>query len=131
MAESLSLVKKSIDLDFYKVLAKMYIICIVVILVSMFCRHNSASNASNKNTRSTRQLTKSWNLPSLMNANVRTIKNKLDELQILMNNEQTDLLCVSETWLSETWQFCIFRRLYIDSKGETAPYGRSSNLHKE
>ena len=41
-----------------------------------------------------------WQLPSLLNANVRSINNKVDELSVLVRDQQLDLVCLTESWLN-------------------------------
>ena len=42
-----------------------------------------------------------WNVPSILNANVRSVNNKFDELGILCRDKCIDIACLTETWCNE------------------------------
>ena len=42
-----------------------------------------------------------WNVPSLLNANIRSINNKYDELAILCKDQSVDLIFLTESWCTE------------------------------
>ena len=39
-------------------------------------------------------------LPSLFLSNTRSLENKIEDLQVVINNLDADIVCVTETWLS-------------------------------
>ena len=41
-------------------------------------------------------------LPSVLLCNVRAIANKIDELECVCNLNSADVVCVTETWLTDT-----------------------------
>ena len=42
-----------------------------------------------------------WHLPTLLNVNVRAIKEKVEDLECVIHNNGVDLAIVSETWITE------------------------------
>ena len=43
----------------------------------------------------------SWDFPRLLNCNAQSVLPKIDELQVLCENHQTDVVAITESWLSK------------------------------
>ena len=51
--------------------------------------------------------TTKWRLPTLLNSNARSIVNKIDEMTEIIENNEVDIACVTETWLSDEIPPCV------------------------
>ena len=52
-------------------------------------------------------LTTKWLLPTLLNSNAISIVNKIDEMTEIIEITTVDMVCVTETWLSEEIPPCV------------------------
>ena len=48
-----------------------------------------------------------WRLPTLLNSNTRSIVHKIDEMTNLIDDNEVDIACVTETWLSDEVPHCV------------------------
>ena len=48
-----------------------------------------------------------WRLPTLLNYNTRSIVHKIDEMTNLIDENEVDIACVTETWLSDEVPHCV------------------------
>ena len=46
------------------------------------------------------KLPNKWQLPTILNSNVRSVCNKVNEIEVLLKQNHVDVACLSETWLS-------------------------------
>ena len=83
-----------------------------------------------------------WRLPTLLNSNTRSIVHKIDEMTNLIDDNEVDIACVTETWLSDEVPHCVTdgytceRRDRVDRRGggvltyirNSIPYHRLSIL---
>ena len=83
-------------------------------------------------------------LPTLLNSNTRSIVHKMDEMTNIIDDNEVDIACVTETWLSDEVTHCVTnidgytceRRDKVDRRGggvltyirNSIPYHRSSIL---
>ena len=51
--------------------------------------------------------TTKWRLPTLLNSIARGIVNKIDEMTEIIENNKADIVCVTETWLSNEIPPCV------------------------
>ncbi len=78
----------------------------------------SSRNQDTGNFRLQSQHVKSNSLPRILLTNVNRLCNKVDELYCLVKDEQLDIVCITETWLtsddpdslSNFSNYLIFRR---------------------
>ena len=85
-----------------------------------------------------------WRLPTLLNSNTRSIVHKIDEMTNIIDDNEVDIACVTETWLSDEVPHCVTdidgytceRRDRVDRRGggvltyirNSIPYHRLSIL---
>ena len=48
-----------------------------------------------------------WRLPTLLNSNTRSIVHKIDEMTNIIDDNEVDIACVTETWLSDEVPHCV------------------------
>ena len=66
-----------------------------------------------------------WRLPTLLNTNTRSIVHKIDEMTKIIDDNEVDIACVTETWLSDEVPHCVTdivrytceRRDRVDGRG--------------
>ena len=63
-------------------------------------RHVPKPNAANPRNLKRVQLTK-WNLPRIINTNVRSLPNKIDDLNTVINSNHIDVAVTTESWLND------------------------------
>ena len=76
---------------------------------------------------------KHWKLPALLLANVRSLINKLDDLEAAVRLNSSDIICLTETWLSDEVPseavnidgFCLYRKDRNRQGGGVACYVRA------
>ena len=69
-----------------------------------------------------------WRLPTLLNSNTRSIVHKIDEMTNIIDDNEVDISCVTETWLSDQVLHCVTdidgytceRRDRVDKRGEAS-----------
>ena len=85
-----------------------------------------------------------WRLPTFLNSNTRSIVHKIDEMTNIIDDNEVDIACVTETWLSDEVPHCVTdidgytceRRDRVDRRGggvltyirNSIPYHRLSIL---
>ena len=71
-----------------------------------------------------------WRLPTLLNSNSRSIVHKIDEMTNIIDDNEVDIACITETWLSDEVPHCVTdidgytfeRRDRVDRRGGGNPY---------
>ena len=48
-----------------------------------------------------------WRLPTLLNSNSRSIVHKIDEMTNIIDDNEVDIACITETWLSDEVPHCV------------------------
>ena len=61
---------------------------------------NSRTNNDNVNLRCTSHA-RNWTLPRLLLANIRSLRHKTDELAVIMEINNIDICCTTESWLTK------------------------------
>ena len=61
----------------------------------------SASNIASHSRASVKNINNNRSLPSVMLVNARSLFNKINELEILVEMQEIDIVCVTETWLKD------------------------------
>lgn len=55
-----------------------------------------------------------YKLVKTVHINIQSLFNKLDELDLLINSENIDILCISEHWLKEhSIKYCNFNTMTV------------------
>ena len=85
-------------------------------------------------THKTQKVLSTISIPSILVCNIRSLAPKIDELGCVINLNSADLICVTETWLSEKIcdsyvslaNFCLFRKNRTTRGSGIAMYVKSS-----
>ena len=90
-------------------------------------------NQSNTASKTTTKKSYTHIIPTILVCNIRSLAPKIDELEFISNINNADVLCITETWLSEEisdnyiqiTNFNLFRKDRPTGEGEVAIYVKS------